>query len=72
NGLSPKSLSRLRRRCGTSSGELSSLEKIFQLAQRRIEHRHFTARHLLVLDERRRQELQQEMGLDPYLDALAD
>jgi len=72
NGLSPKSLSRLRRRCGTSSGELSSLEKIFQLAQRRIEHRHFTARRLLVLDERRRQELQQEMGLDPYLDALAD
>lgn len=72
NGLSPKSLARLRRRCRTSSGELSSLEKIFQLAQRRIEQQHFTTRRLLVLDERRRQELQQEMGLDPYLDALAD
>lgn len=72
NGLSPKSLARLRRRCGASSSELSSLKKIFQLAQRRIEQRHFTTRRLLVTDERRRQELQQEMGLDPYLDALAD
>jgi preprotein translocase subunit SecA len=72
NGLSPKSLARLRRRCGTSSGELSSLKKIFQHAQRRIEQRHFTTRRLLVTDEHRRQELQQEMGLDPYLDALAD
>jgi hypothetical protein len=48
------------------------LKKIFQQAQRRIEQRHFTTRRLLVTDERRRQELQQEMGLDPYLDALAD
>ena len=72
NGLSPKSLDRLRQRCGTSSGELCALEKFFQLAQRRIERRHFTTRRLLVIDESRRQELQQEMGLDPYLDALAD
>lgn len=72
NGLSQKSLARLHRRCGKSSGELNSLKKIFQLAQRRIEQRHFTTRRLLVLDERRRQELQQEMGLDPYLDAIAD
>jgi preprotein translocase subunit SecA len=72
NGLSPKTLSRLRQRYGTSSGELSGLEKIFQRAQRRIEQRHFATRRILVLDERRRRELQQEMGLDPYLDALAD
>ena len=72
NGLSPNSLTRLRRRWGTSSGELSSLKRIFQHAQRRIEQRHFTTRRLLVTDEHRRQELQQEMGLDPYLDALAD
>lgn len=72
NGLSPKSLARIRRRYGASSSQLNMLEKVFHLAQRRIERRHFDARRLLVLDEHRRQELQEEMGLDPYLDAMAE
>ena len=43
-------------------------EPLFQSAQRKIERRHFKSRKLLLHREKLRQEIQQEMGQDPYLD----
>lgn len=43
---------------------------LFQRAQRRVENRHFQQRRLLQRHETRRLELQEQMGLDPFMDAV--
>jgi preprotein translocase subunit SecA len=44
---------------------------IFYKAQRKVEHRHFKQRRLLMDRERQKQILHEQMGEDPYLDAPA-
>ncbi len=41
---------------------------MFNAAQAKIEKRHFKARRMLLYHEKLRQEMQREMGQDPYLD----
>ncbi len=43
---------------------------LFQLAQKRIERNHFKMRKQLLYRENQRQQLQREMGQDPYLDTI--
>ncbi len=45
-------------------------EHVFRRAQRRVERRHYKARCQLLFQEGHRQQLQREMGQDPYLDTL--
>ena len=69
NGLTPRSYRQLQHYGGFSSTSLSRFAPLFQAAQRRIESRHFSARKILMYQEHQRQEIQREMGLDPYLDS---
>jgi preprotein translocase subunit SecA len=43
---------------------------VFRRAQRKVERRHFKARRQLLFHEGHRQQLQREMGQDPYLDTI--
>ncbi|MBL8890106.1 MAG: translocase [Planctomycetaceae bacterium] len=43
---------------------------VFRQAQRKVERRHFKARRQLLFMEGHRQQLQREMGQDPYLDTI--
>lgn len=47
---------------------LARFAVLFRTAQQKIERRHFRGRKLLLHQEKLRQEMQQEMGQDPYLD----
>ncbi len=47
---------------------LGRFANLFRTAQAKIEHRHFKGRQLLLHHEKLRQEMQREMGQDPYLD----
>ncbi len=47
---------------------LSRFAGLFRTAQGKIERRHFKGRKMLLHQEKIRQELQREMGQDPYLD----
>ena len=52
-----------------NSQRLNRFAPVFRRAQARIERRHFHSRKMLLYYDRKRQELQREMGQDPYLDA---
>jgi preprotein translocase subunit SecA len=54
------------RRGVTVRGDVS----VFRRAQQRVERRHFKARQQLLFQEGHRQQLQREMGQDPYLDTI--
>ncbi len=43
---------------------------LFRKAQRKIERRHFRARHLLLKHAERRHRMHERLGQDPYLDAV--
>jgi preprotein translocase subunit SecA len=43
--------------------------RLLRSAQARVEQKHFQQRRLLMYHEKRRRELQREMGQDPFLDA---
>jgi preprotein translocase subunit SecA len=45
-------------------------ERVFRQAQKRVERRHFKLRCQLLYQEGYRQQLQREMGQDPYLDTV--
>ncbi len=47
---------------------LARFASLFRLAQQKIERRHFKGRKMLLYQEKLRQEMQHEMGQDPYLD----
>jgi preprotein translocase subunit SecA len=47
---------------------LARFARLFRRAQQKIESRHFKGRKMLLYQEKLRQEMQQEMGQDPYLD----
>lgn len=47
---------------------LARFASLFRTAQRKIEARHYQGRSQLLFQEKQRQELQREMGQDPYLD----
>ncbi len=49
--------------------QLAQFAPLFRKAQRRVELAHFRSRKLLLQVEKQRQELQKQMGQDPYLEA---
>jgi preprotein translocase subunit SecA len=50
------------------SGSWDSYRKIFLVAQRKVEKRHYKQRVDLMLYERQRQEILKDLGADPYVD----
>ena len=68
NGLGEASAKRLRKNSGLPSKSLTRFAPMFRAAQAKIEKRHFQARKMLLYHENLRQEMQREMGQDPYLD----
>jgi preprotein translocase subunit SecA len=44
--------------------------RLFLKAQRRVEGEHFRQRRMLQLKEKQRLDLQEQMGLDPFMDAI--
>ena len=67
-GLGNQAAKRLLKKKHLNPEILARLSALFQKAQSRIEKRHFKARKMLLYHEKLRQEMQQEMGQDPYLD----
>lgn len=67
-GLGPVRAKRLFENRTQPAKRLSRFAQLFRVAQRRIEGRHFRGRKMLLHQEKLRQEIQQEMGQDPYLD----
>ncbi len=68
SGLGKQRADRLRRTARTQPGALARIAPLFRRSQAKIEHRHFQSRKMLLYREQNRQELQREMGQDPYLD----
>jgi preprotein translocase subunit SecA len=67
-GMGTDKAEKLRGRHVHSAHQLTRLSKLFHLAQRKIERKHFQGRRMLLHQEKLRHEMQKEMGQDPYLD----
>ncbi len=59
---------RIRRHAGQNHRQLKRFAALLRRAQARIERKHFHGRKTLLYFEKKRQEVQREMGQDPYLD----
>ncbi|MCL4143135.1 UNVERIFIED_CONTAM: hypothetical protein GTU68_045981, partial [Idotea baltica] len=67
-GMGTDKAEKLRSRRVHSAHQLTRLSRLFHLAQRKIEQKHFQGRRMLLHQEKLRHEMQKEMGQDPYLD----
>lgn len=67
-GLGDKRAVRIARKAGKSYEPIQGCESLLRKAQRRVERRHFASRKMLMYYEKQRKKIQQQMGLDPYLD----
>jgi preprotein translocase subunit SecA len=67
-GLGSKRHQKLKKFANQNAQQLGRFAPLFRTAQKKIERRYFDARKLLLYQEKMRQELQREMGQDPYLD----
>ena len=69
NGLGEDRAKRLLTHKDQPTKTLNRFANLFRSAQNKIEKRHFQGRKILLHHEKMRQEIQQEMGQDPYLDS---
>lgn len=67
-GLGKERAAKLLVHAGLPSKNLARFASLFRQAQSKIERRHFQGRKMLLHQENLRQEMQREMGQDPYLD----
>lgn len=67
-GLGPKRARKLEAIGKKAQGPLKQYERLFYLAQRKVERRHFRDRKVLLYHEKERQKMQRQMSQDPYLD----
>jgi preprotein translocase subunit SecA len=67
-GLGPDRAKRLKELGAQAAGPWNHLARLFRLAQRRTERKHFRDRRLLMYHEKERKKMQAQMGQDPYLD----
>ena len=67
-GLGPAKAKRLRAHSNQPEKTLTRFASLFRTSQSKIERRHFNGRKMLLHFEKLRQEIQSEMGQDPYLD----
>jgi len=68
NGIGESAAQKLRGYNQSPTGALKRFAPMFHKAQANIQHNHFKSRKMLLHHESRRQEMQREMGQDPYLD----
>ncbi|MFO0928070.1 MAG: helicase-related protein [Gemmataceae bacterium] len=57
-----------RGRAATGGGEWSGYLRLFRIAQRKVEKRHYKSRVDLMVHEKQRQEILKDLGADPYVD----
>ena len=67
-GLKEGTVRRLRRNSNATPQQLARFAPMFHKAQSEIQRHHFSSRKTLLYHENQRQEMQREMGQDPYLD----
>jgi preprotein translocase subunit SecA len=67
-GLGAEKANRLLAHQSQPAKMLARFANLFRTAQSNIETRHFKGRKMLLHQEKLRQEMQREMGQDPYLD----
>jgi preprotein translocase subunit SecA len=67
-GLGPRRQDAFKKKGQRGSGLWERFHKIFLLAQRRVERRHYRQRLDLMVYERNRQEILKDLGADPYVD----
>jgi len=67
-GLGPRRQEAFKRKGQRGSGLWERFRKIFLLAQRRVERRHYRQRLDLMVYEKNRQEILKDLGADPYVD----
>jgi len=67
-GLGEERAARLLTHAALPPKQLARFASLFRTAQAKIEKRHFKGRKMLLYQEKLRQEVQREMGQDPYLD----
>ena len=68
NGLGVTRAARLASFRDQPARNLARFAPVFRTAQEKIERKHFQSRKMLLHHENLRQEVQREMGQDPYLD----
>lgn len=68
SGLGDKAADRLLSYLAYPAAALARFAPLFRRSQQKIERRYFHARKMLLHQEKQRQEVQREMGQDPYLD----
>lgn len=68
SGIGEKRAAKLRDLRSDSPQALARFSKLFRIAQRKVEQKHFRGRQMLLHQEKLRHEMQIEMGQDPYLD----
>jgi preprotein translocase subunit SecA len=67
-GLGPERADELKAVGEQNSGDRTGYSRLFRLAQRKIETRHFRDRRILMYHEKERRKMQIQMGQNPYLD----
>ena len=67
-GFGPDRATKVLKHRNDPAKHLARFSMLFRKAQQKIEHKHFQSRKMLLHHEKQRQELQLEMGQDPYLD----
>ena len=67
-GLGPRRQEAFKKKGQRGSGLWERFRKIFLLAQRRVERRHYRQRLDLMVYEKNRQEILKDLGADPYVD----
>jgi len=69
NGFEESKVGRIQQRTRKTGLLPDRYANFFRQAQRRIEEKHFQARKLLMYQEQQRNQMQLDLGMDPYLDA---
>ncbi|MBN1395523.1 MAG: preprotein translocase subunit SecA [Pirellulales bacterium] len=67
-GLGPDKSRKLKELGEQSPGPFDRLAPLFKKAQKKVEHRHYRQRKMLMYFEKERKKMQRQMGQDPYLD----
>jgi preprotein translocase subunit SecA len=70
-GLGPKKAKKCEEAGKRSGASLDGYLRLFRIAQRKVERRHFRDRKALMWSAKQRKKMQRQMGQDPYLDSTS-
>ena len=68
SGLGAERAEKIRKFKREPPKQLARFAALFRKSQEKIERKHFHSRKMLLHQEKNRQDMQREMGQDPYLD----